>query len=134
MLVGGIATFVASFRLCSGQKTLCAYPILYVGRGDVNRERETQGVHQEVALAPFDIFVSVIAAWVGRFFDGLDALGIHNGRRRLGILAYPLPLRRTQRFEDKEPQSAQSEPSEVIVNGRPRRKVMGQEPPMAAAF
>jgi hypothetical protein len=41
-----------------------------------------------VALAPFDILVGIIAAWASRFFDGLDTLGVHDGSRRLGILAY----------------------------------------------
>src|SRR5215211_4139810 len=85
-----------------------------------------------MSLAPFDVLVSIIAARVRRFFDGLDTLGVHNGRCWLGILAYSLPLGRTHGFEDKGPQSGQSEPSEVVVNGRPRRKVMGQKPPMAA--
>ena len=85
-------------------------------------------------LPALDVLVSVIAARVGRFFDALDTLGVYDGCRRLGILAYSLPLGRTQGFEDKEPQSTQSEPSEVIVNGRPRREVMGQKPPMTATF
>src|SRR5215217_2402117 len=85
-------------------------------------------------LPAFDVLVSVIAARVGRFFDALDSLGVQDSCRRLGMLAYPLPLGRTEGFEDKEPQSTQSEPSEVIVNGRPRREVVGQKPPMAASF
>jgi hypothetical protein len=75
-------------HLYSGQQTQCPAPILYVGRSGANRERKAPSVHQEVALAPFDFFVSVIAAWMSRFFDGLDYLGVHDGRRRLGILAY----------------------------------------------
>ena len=109
-------------------------PYLNVGRGDVNRERKTQGVHQKVALAPFEVLVGVVATRVGRFFDGFDTLGIDYGRRRLGILARPLPLGRMQGFEDEGPQPAQSESPEMVVNGRLWRKVVGQKPPMAAAF
>ena len=87
-----------------------------------------------MALTPFDILVGVVTAWVGRFFDALDTLGIDYGRRRLGILARPLPLGRMQGFEDEGPQPAQSESPEMVVNGRPRRKVMGQKPPMTATF
>ncbi len=85
-------------------------------------------------LTPFDILVGVVATWVGRFFDGLDTLGIDYGRRRLGILARPLPLGRMQGFEDEGPQAAQSESPEMVVNGRPRREIVGQKPPMAATF
>src|SRR5919199_1858560 len=121
-------------RLEPGQKTPCSDPILNIGRGDVYREHKPQDVHQKVALSPLDVLVGVVTAWVSRFLDGLDTLGVHDGRRRLGILAYPLPLAHTHGFEDKEPQPTRSEPSEVIVNGRPRRKVVRQKPPMTAAF
>jgi hypothetical protein len=42
----------------------------------------------------------------------------------LGILAHPLPLGRMQGFEDEGPQPAQSESPEMVVNGRPWRKVV----------
>ena len=80
-------------------------------------------------LAPLDVLVGVVAARVSRFFDGLDTLGVHDGSRRSGILAYPLALGCVHDFEDEGPQSLQSESSEMIVNGRPRGKVMGQKAP-----
>src|SRR3954454_1404123 len=87
-----------------------------------------------MSLAPLDVLVGVVAARVGRFFDRFDALGVHDGRCWLGILAYSLPLGRAHGSEDKEPRSGQTEPSEVVVNGRPRREVMGQKPPMTGTF
>ena len=84
--------------------------------------------------ACLDILVGIVAARVGRFFDGLDALGIDYGRCRLGVLACPLPLSSVQDFEDEGPQPVQSESSEMVVNGRPWRKVVGQKPPSTAAF
>ena len=51
-----------------------------------------------------------------------------------GILTYPLPLGCVHDFEDEGPQSLQSESSEMVVNGRPRGKVMGQKAPMTATF
>jgi hypothetical protein len=41
---------------------------------------------------------------------------------------------REQDFEDERPQPVQSKPSEMVVNGRPRREVVGQKPPMTATF
>jgi hypothetical protein len=80
-----------------------------------------------VPLTPFDSLVGVVATtWVGRFFDGLGTLGIDYGRRQLGILAHPLPLGRTQPFEDEGPQPARSESSEMVVNDRPWRKSWGK--------
>ena len=108
--------------------------VLYVGRGNVNRERKPQGVHQEVALSPLDVLVAIVTAWVSRVFDGFDALGINDSRPRLGIPGCSLPLGRSQGFEDEGPQSVQSVSPEVVVNGRPRRKIMGQKPPMTATF
>jgi hypothetical protein len=107
-------------------KTSRPDPILYVGRSHVNAERKTRGVYQKVALTPFDVLVGVVAAWAGRFFDGLGTLRIDYGRRRLGILARPLPLGRMQGFEDEGPQPPRSESSEMVINGRPWGKVMGK--------
>ncbi len=87
-----------------------------------------------MTLAPFDVLVGIVAAWVGRFFDGLDTLGINYGSRRLGIFASPLPLGRMQGFEDERLQIVQPESPEMVVDGRPWRKVVVQKPPRAAAF
>ena len=78
-----------------------------------------------MALAPFEVLVGIVATRVGRFFCGFDTLGIDYGSRRLGILARPVPLGRMQGFEDEGPQPAQSESPEMVVNGRPRREVVG---------
>src|SRR3954452_17510702 len=86
-----------------------------------------------MSLTPFNVFVGVVAAWVSRFF-GFVALGVHDGRCRLGILARPLPLVCTQDFEDEGSNPAQSESSEMVANGRLRREVVGQKPPMTAAL
>src|SRR5215208_4711057 len=109
-------------------------PYLVRRRGDVNRERKPQGVHQKVALAAFDVLVGIVATWVGRFFCGCDTLGVHDGRCWLGILAHPLPLSCVQLFEDEVPQPVQSESPVMVVNGRPWREVMGQKPPMTTTF
>ena len=87
-----------------------------------------------MSLAPLEVLVGVVATRVGRFFDALDTLGVHDGSCRLGILAHPLPLSCVHNFEDEGPRPVQTESPEMVVNGRPRRKVMGQKPPMTATF
>src|SRR5215212_3091289 len=87
-----------------------------------------------MSLAPLDVLGGVVATRVGRFFDGLDTLGIHDGRRRLGILAHPLPLSCVQDFEDEGPRPVQTESPEMVVNGRPWREVLGQKSPMTTTF
>src|SRR5215216_5981498 len=87
-----------------------------------------------MSLAPLDVLVGVVATRAGRFFNGLDTLGVHDGSCRLRVLACPLPLGRTQDFEDERPQPVQSESPEMVINTRPRRKVMRQKPPMTATF
>jgi hypothetical protein len=54
-------------------------------------------------LASFDVLVGVVTAWVSRFLDGFDALGVDDACRRLRILAHPLPLVGMQDFEDEMP-------------------------------
>ena len=76
--------------------TLPRDPVLYISRSDVNRDRKPQSVHQEVPLTPFDGLVGIVAAWVGRFLDGLDALAIYDGRRGIGGSAHPLACRFTK--------------------------------------
>jgi hypothetical protein len=65
-------------------------------------EGHAQGVHQEMALSALDVFVGIVALSMSlgavsahRLLSGLDALGVRNRRRRVGVFAVALPLGRT---------------------------------------
>ena len=45
---------------------------MHISRGDIVGERDTQGINQEMPLAPFHSFMGIKAADVGRFLHGLD--------------------------------------------------------------
>jgi hypothetical protein len=53
----------------------------------------------------------------------------------MGVIAYSsVPLGATQGLVNKAPPSAKAKSSEVIVDGRPRRGVVGQKPLLTATF
>ena len=61
----------------------------------------------------------VVAVRLGASLGGIYALGIHDDRRRVGVLADPLPFGRPEDPEDALPKAAQTETSEMVVDGGP---------------
>jgi hypothetical protein len=47
---------------------------------------EAASVQTFFELGPFDVFLDVVAAWVGRFFDGFNTPEVRDGRCWLRIL------------------------------------------------
>jgi len=111
---------------------LASVPILHGGAGDHQRQNQTQGVHRQVALAAFDLFARVVAAFPG-LIGRLDRLAVNNscrgGDRSALALAQPVP----QDVVDEGPSPILAPAAEVAINGLPGRKVPGQEPPGATA-
>ena len=48
-----------------------------------------------------NLSMSLVSVPARRLLSGLDAPGVRNRRRRVGVLAAALPLSRTQGFEDQ---------------------------------
>ena len=83
---------------------------------------QSLGVHQDVTLTSFDLFGPYsIAALFASHARGLDRLGIHYGRARLGIPLEADPHALTKGSVHPFPEPAQAPSSEVVVDGLPRR-------------
>src|SRR5215210_8178972 len=84
-------------------------------------------------LPALHVLVGVVAVRFATLLGGLNALGIHYRCRCIRVLTYSLPLSVAQGPVKESPRSAKAQFSEVVVNGRPRREVVGQKSPRTAA-
>jgi hypothetical protein len=64
------------------QQPLDPFVIHHLGAVEVGFEDETLGVHQDVALTPFDLLTSVITALFSAHRGAFDRLAIHHARTR----------------------------------------------------
>ena len=62
-------------------------PILFVGRGDDQRQQLAQGIDRQMQLGPLLPFVPVVARAVSALGRALDGLTIEDGGRGLGVAA-----------------------------------------------
>lgn len=60
-----------------------AHTVNQTGRMNHDFQEQSQGVNQDVTLAPIDLFVTIKAVWA-TIFGGFDTLAIDNGRVSLG--------------------------------------------------
>jgi len=105
--------------------------VMDVGGVDTDAGQVSGGVGADVALAPLDLFSPVDAALV-RGAGGLDALRVHDGAAG-GPGPARLPSRGgIERVECPLPAAAQAPPAVAVVNGRPRREVVGEQAPLAS--
>jgi hypothetical protein len=99
--------------------------------GDVDRQRQSQGIDEQEVLPPLDTLVGIVAADAGGLLDSLNALCVHDRRRRLWMLAHALSLRRPECREGTVPHAAEAEAAEVVVDGLPGREITGKIAPRA---
>jgi hypothetical protein len=127
-----VTTSHAQTQSQSCQKAACAKGIMHVGRRDIEREGQTQGIHHQMTLTTFDTFVSIIAADTTCLLHGLDALCIYNGRARVWIPADPSALGLPQRAVEAGPEAGAAKPMPMIVHDLPRREIARQVAPRTA--
>ncbi len=82
-------------------------------------------------LAPFHTLVGVKARNASRLLDGLDRLGIHDGRTRMKITALALAFSHPQRGEEAMPIPTQVPTPKMVEHGLPGREAAGQIAPGA---
>src|SRR5919199_4358214 len=99
---------------------------------DVDRQWQPQGIDEQMALPPLDALVCIVATDAGRLLDGLDALCIHDRRRRLRMPTHALSLRCPECDEDAVPHAAEAQATEVVVDGLPGREIAGKIAPGAS--
>lgn len=99
-----------------------------VGGGDQHPEHQAHRVHQQVALAPLDIFGGIVAyrAAAGR---GLHALAVQNGGGGAAVLACGLAHQRPQAVIEALPGVILGQVAEDMIHGLPRRIALGQQGP-----
>jgi len=86
---------------------------------DLGFEHETLGIHQEVALAPFDLLASVVTSIFSADRGALDRLAIHHPGTGLGISFQANPEALADSPIDPLPSTVDTPFSEVVVDGGP---------------
>jgi hypothetical protein len=98
---------------------------------DLGFEYETLCVHQDVALAALDLLATIVTALL---CATLDRLGINQASAGLCISVQANPQAFSYSPVDPFPGTVDAPGSEVVVNGRPSREVVGKQAPLTTAF
>jgi len=102
---------------------------------DFGFEHETLGVHQQMPLTAFDLLASYsITAIFSAHRGTLDRLRIHHAGTGLRIPLQANPKALADGPVDALPGAVDPPSSEVVVDGGPPRKVVGEQAPLATAL
>lgn len=74
-------------RISSSFANSSSQLVLHAGRGDGDGQQQPQGVDNEIAFAPLDLFAGVEAGQAA-LRDAAGALRVNDGGRRLGVAAH----------------------------------------------
>ena len=100
---------------------------------DLRLEHKTLRIDQDVALSALDLLAPVVASFLAAYAGGLHRLAIHAARTGPGIASETDPKPLSEGGVDPLPRPIQAPDPEVMVDGLPRREVVGKETPGAAA-
>jgi hypothetical protein len=87
-----------------------------------------------MALTPFDLLTSVVTALLSAHRGALYRLAVHHARTGLRVPPQANPKAFAEGTVDPLPGTIDAPFSEVVIDGGPSRKVVGQESPLAAAL
>jgi len=99
---------------------------------DLRLEHKTLRIDQDVALSALDLLAPVVASFLAAYAGGLHRLAIHAARTGPGIASETDPKPLSEGGVDPLPRPIDAPEAEVMVDGLPRRKVVGKKPPGAA--
>src|SRR5215510_289804 len=99
---------------------------------DHDQQEQAEDVDHDMAFAPVDLLMHIGSALFPTF-GRLDALAINNGGAGLGLPPGLLPDQRDQGGVELLPQPAVAPPPVISIDGLPRGKVVGQQPPRLPA-
>src|SRR5919107_3485392 len=97
-----------------------------LGTVELGFEDETLGVHQDMALTPFDLLTSVVTALLSAHRGALYRLAIHHARTGLRITLQADPQPFSDGPVDPFPATVYAPFSEVVVDGGPSGEVVGK--------
>jgi hypothetical protein len=100
---------------------------------DPGFEHQTLRVYQQVPLATFDLLGAVVTTLLPAHACGLDRLAIHDGRAGLRVPLEAHTHALAQGGVHPFPRSIQAPGAEVMVDGLPRRELVGQQTPGTSA-
>ena len=103
--------------------------ILFVGRGDLQRQQLAQGVDGQMELAALLPFVPVVPGSVSTLGCALHGLTIEDGGRRLGIAALGEPQDEAQIIGDGLEAASLDPTLGLLVDRFPTWEIMGQHAP-----
>src|SRR5213595_4205969 len=118
MVTRKLMRLLAASRSCNG------------GGSDHNPQNQSQAVDRHVALAPGHLLARVVAAFSCLFGD-LDRLAVNDrcARRNLSALGFAQTV--AQRVVNESPGPILAPLPVVAIDGLPRTKIFGQQPPRA---
>ena len=111
-------------RQHAGEQGLGASALRRAGRGDMDAEQQAQRVHQQVALAPFDLLGCVVADSPA-VPVGFHALAVQDGRRGPRAFAGRAPHQGPEPGVERLPDVLPRPFAEDMVDRLPRRKLLG---------
>ncbi len=113
------------------QEELRSVAILHARSSHHHRDEQPQRVHQDVALAAFDLFGAVkarVPSSIGRF----DGLRVDNRGAGLAGVAFEDPEVPAQGIVEPLPGAISSPAPKVVIDEAPRRQIIGDKPPGTA--
>jgi hypothetical protein len=116
------------------QQELDALSVLDLCAMNPGFEHKSLRVDQQVALSSFDLLGPVVTTLVPTHSRGLERLAIHYGRAGLRVSVEADSHTLAQGSMHPLPGAVQTPEAEVVVDGLPRRELVGQQSPGAATL
>lgn len=116
-----------------GQQGAGAFAFGAVGGFERDAQQQPQGVHQQEPLAALGFLGGIVADFpaVGA---GAHGLAVETGSGGLPVLASGLPHLGAEAVVEPGQQAVAGPLAEMMIDGLPRRKVFGQEPPLGTGL
>jgi len=103
--------------------------VLFIGRGDAQRQQVSQRIHRCMDLAAFAFLGPVVAAAVAALRRGLLRPAVHDHRAGRGVPAGQHAQQRAQIFRHRFKTSGLEPAPRLLIDRGPGRQIVRQHPP-----